>query len=72
VNRIKELRESLNLKTIDLAKALGCGHSRISNYESGERSPTTKYSHFIVRTFNNLGLDVSFEDVFPPPKDMAA
>jgi putative transcriptional regulator len=70
VNRIKVLRESLGLKTVELAKHLNCGHSRVSNYESGERSPSTKYSHFIVKKFNALGLKVSFEDVFPPPMDV--
>jgi transcriptional regulator with XRE-family HTH domain len=67
VNRIKELKEGLGLKTVDFSKLLKCGHSRISMYESGERSPTIKYAHYIVKKFNDLGLNASFEDVFPSP-----
>lgn len=67
MNQIKKLRKSLGLKTVELSKVLDCGHSRISNYESGERTPSIEYGHYIVKKFNDLGVSARFEDVFPSP-----
>lgn len=72
MNKIKELREELNISQSKLAFACGFKtSSRISNYESGIRSPKISDARKIVETLNKLGSKCSFDDVFPP-KDHAA
>ena len=38
-NRIKDLREDMDLRQCDLAKATGIDQRTISNYETGRTSP---------------------------------
>lgn len=39
MNRIKELRENMNLRQIDVAKKTGIDQRTLSNYETGKTNP---------------------------------
>ena len=56
LNRIKDLREDLDLKQSDLAKATGIDQRTISNYETGKTSPDA-YSLVRLADFFNVSID---------------
>lgn len=39
INRIRDLREDLDLRQIDVAKATGINQKTLSNYETGKTNP---------------------------------
>ena len=57
-NRIKEIREALDLTQSDLAKKTGLSCAAISQFEGGERTPSLKTLEKIVKA-----LDVSMGDL---------
>lgn len=66
MNRITELRQKHKIKQIDLADTLGWHQSRLSNYESGLRTPSLDVSRQIVKALRDFGVDCTLDDVFPP------
>lgn len=56
MNRIKDLREDLNLKQTDLAKATGIDQRTISNYETGKTNPDS-LSLIKLADFFNVSID---------------
>lgn len=52
VNRLKELRNYLNLNQTDFAKYLGIKQNAYSTIESGKRPLADKYIKLICATFN--------------------
>ncbi len=55
-NRIKELREELNIRQIDLSKATGIDQRTISNYETGKTSPDA-FALIKFADFFNVSVD---------------
>jgi len=69
-NRIKEMRESINLSQRALAEGIvhiaGVGESAIGNYENQTRKPDLSICRAITAFFVSRGLNVTLDDVFPP------
>ena len=75
MNRIKELRESVGLRQIDVAKATCIDQKTLSNYETGKTNPDS-YSlirladffdvsiDYLVGRIDSLHTTVSKEDIF--------
>ena len=55
-NRIKDLREDMDLRQCDLAKATGIDQRTISNYETGRTSPDA-YALIKLADFFNVSID---------------
>jgi putative transcriptional regulator len=73
MNRISKIRAEHGIKQKDLAQTLGWPSPRLSNYESGFRTPSLDASREIVQAFRELGVDCTLDDVFPPKdKEQAA
>lgn len=58
-NRIKELREELNLTQIDLGKRLDVSRQTVISLESGKYNPSLPLAHKIAKVFNK-----TIEEVF--------
>lgn len=73
MNNIAKFREQAGLTKTQLATKLGYKYaSRIANYESDIRVPSISDVQSIVRTFNDLGVKCTIDDLFPPQQDRAA
>ena len=55
-NRIKDLREDMDLRQSDLAKATGIDQRTISNYETGKTAPDA-YALIKLADFFNVSID---------------
>lgn len=66
MNRIAEIRAEGNLSQAQLCSKLGWSQGRISNYESGARTPGLEDSRRIVEALNALGATCTLDDAFPP------
>ena len=55
-NRIRDLREDLDLRQIDVAKATGIDQKTLSNYETGKTNPDS-YSIMKLADFFNVTTD---------------
>lgn len=72
MNKIRVHREKAGVTQKQFAETAGFENlSRFSHYERGLRSPDITTAHTIVRTFNKLGIKVSFTDVFPDSQPTA-
>ena len=67
MNRIRDVRDASGIKQAQLCGELGWRQSRLSNYETGSRSPGLHEARQIVVALNNLGADCTLADVFPAP-----
>ena len=56
MNRLRQLREELNLRQIDVAKATGIDQKTLSNYETGKTNPDS-YSLIRLANFFNVSID---------------
>ncbi len=56
MNRIRELRENLELRQIDVANATGIDQKTLSNYETGKTNPDS-YSLIKLADFFNVSID---------------
>lgn len=65
VNKISLYRKKLGLTQADLAKELGCTKGNISHYENGRRKVDLEVCRKLVRFFNDNGIQVSIDDIFP-------
>ncbi|MGS0737989.1 helix-turn-helix domain-containing protein [Pseudomonas sp. GG8] len=65
MNRISALRIDGNIKQTALADELGWSQSRLSNYESGTRTPGLSESRAITAALNRQGVICVLDDVFP-------
>lgn len=71
MNLISDYRKKNKIKATTLADELGWGKSRLSNYETGSRGVCINDAQLIVSALNNLGVNCTLNDVFPP-QDKAA
>lgn len=55
-NRIRDLREDMDLRQIDVAKATGISQKTLSNYETGETNPDS-YALIKLANFFNVSID---------------
>ncbi len=55
-NRIRDLREDMDLRQSDLAKATGIDQRTISNYETGKTNPDS-YALITLADFFNVSVD---------------
>lgn len=55
-NRIRDLREDLDLRQIDVSKATGIDQKTLSNYETGKTNPDS-YSIIKLADFFNVTSD---------------
>ncbi len=55
-NRIRDLREDLDLRQIDVANATGIDQKTLSNYETGKTNPDS-YSIIKLADFFNVSTD---------------
>ncbi len=56
MNRIKDLREDMDMRQSDLAEATGIDQRTISNYETGKTSPDA-YALIKLADFFNVSID---------------
>lgn len=66
MNYISRYRKKLGLTQTDLAKELGCTKGNISHYENGRRKADLEVCGQLVSFFNNNGINVTIDDIFPP------
>ena len=52
MNRIKDLREDMDLRQIDVANATGIDQKTLSNYETGKTNPDSFAIIALARFFN--------------------
>lgn len=69
MNNIAVERQKLGFSQSQLARALGWGRSRLSNYEASIREPGLSECRLIVETLNSLGANCTLNSVFPPEQD---
>ena len=55
-NRLRDLREDLDLRQIDVAKATGIDQKTLSNYETGKTNPDS-YSLIKLADFYQVTID---------------
>lgn len=67
MNHIREIRERASIKQVDLYARLGWPQGRLSNYETGLRTPGLAAAREIVAALNSLGAECELNDVFPEP-----
>jgi putative transcriptional regulator len=72
MNRIRETREAASIKQVDLYSRLRWPQSRLSNYETGLRTPGLSEARAIVAALNELGVSCDLNDVFPDEGKSAA
>lgn len=56
INRIRDLREDLDLRQIDVAKATGIDQKTLSNYETGKTNPDS-YALIKLADFFHVSID---------------
>lgn len=56
MNRIKDLREDMNLRQIDVAQKTGIDQRTLSNYETGKTNPDS-YAIIKLSEFFNVSCD---------------
>ncbi len=69
MNHIAELRKGAGIKQRELFTRLGWTQARLSNYESGHRTPGLSECRAITAALNELGAKCALDDVFPPEQD---
>lgn len=72
MNHIKALREKTGLSQEGFGALLGLSQGAIGHYENNRRTPGLDECRAIVRAFNEQGLAVTLDDVFPPKEKQAA
>lgn len=75
MNSIQKHREQAGVSQEQLGNRCGWGNksqSRISNYETGKRTPSLEDMRLIVSALNNSGVECSIDDLFPPRSESAA
>lgn len=70
MNKIRQFRELAELTQSQLAGIIGWGQGRLSNYETGERSPSLDDMRRIVAALGANGAPCTLDEVFP--SDLAA
>ena len=68
MNRLRQLREDLDLRQIDVAQATGIDQKTLSNYETGKTNPDS-YSLIKLADFYNTSIDYIVGRVDTPLKD---
>ncbi|MFT5815948.1 MAG: putative transcriptional regulator [Psychroserpens sp.] len=63
---IKKFRQANKVSQVCLGLEANLYPSTLSNYETGFRKPSIETGHRIIKAMNNLGIECSFVDVFPP------
>lgn len=66
MNNIAKVREQAGITQTSLYTKLGWRQSRLSNYEGNKRPLKLIDARRIVLALNELGAEVSFDEVFPP------
>jgi len=56
-NRIRDLREDMDLRQCDLAEAVGIDQRTISNYETGKTNPD---SEALIKLANFFGVTIDY------------
>lgn len=56
MNRIRDLREDMDLRQIDVAKATGIDQKTLSNYETGKTNPDS-YALIQLADFFHVSID---------------
>ena len=56
MNRIRDLREDLDLRQIDVANATGIDQKTLSNYETGKTNPDS-FAIIVLANFFNVTTD---------------
>ena len=66
MNKIRELREKLNISQEGLAKRLNLSQGAISHYELGRRDVDLNTCRKITSFFVAQGITATIDDIFPP------
>jgi len=61
-NKLKEIRKSLNITGIELAKKVGVSHSLIYMIEGGYRNPSMKIAKKIAKVLGKSLDEIFFSD----------
>lgn len=62
-NKLKEIRKSLNMTGVELAKKVGVSHSLIYMIEGGYRNPSMKLAKKIAKTLGKSLDEIFFDDM---------
>ena len=57
MNRIRDLREDMDLRQIDVAKATGIDQKTLSNYETGKTNPD---SYALIKLADFFGVTIDY------------
>ncbi|MDC9591673.1 helix-turn-helix transcriptional regulator [Xenorhabdus sp. XENO-10] len=69
MNKIKKIRVELGVTRKRLAEKVGCTPGAIGHYESGRRTPDLAVCRTIIAAFRELGIEITLDEVFPPPTE---
>jgi len=62
-NKLKEIRKSLNMTGVELAKKVGVSHSLIYMIEGGYRNPSMKLAKKIAKALGKSLDEIFFDDI---------
>ena len=71
MNNILEIRQRLGLSQAAFAAAVGMSPGNISHYETGRQGVPERAARKIIRAANDLGVPVTFDDVYRKPEQRA-
>lgn len=57
MNRIRDLREDMDLRQVDVAKATGIDQKTLSNYETGKTNPD---SYALIKLADFFGVTIDY------------
>lgn len=66
MNNLSHYRKKLGITQNDLAKELGCTKGNVSHYENDRRKADLDVCRKLVVFFNQKGVMVTIDDLFPP------
>ena len=67
MNRIRELRENMNLRQIDVARETGIDQKTLSNYETGKTNPDS-YALIRLADFFDVSIDYLLGETNDPKR----
>ncbi|MCT8345140.1 helix-turn-helix domain-containing protein [Photorhabdus kleinii] len=66
MNKLRFFRKQLGMTQIELAELAKCTPGAICHYERGRRGMDINLCRRFVEIFNECGIHVGLDDIFPP------
>ncbi len=70
-NAWKRIRTEIGCSQRELAMTLGISRQAVTSYEDASRSPSRDVAYRLIDLANDLGIEVSLEEIYPRPMDVA-